>query len=155
MTKHANNLMRLIMYLIMLLILTNCSSKETQKHVYSFYGESQHWSAELSVDAIEEFSKGDVGTNYNSEQTRKFTVTYKGDLSELSNIKKIEYSYQVEGVGGGAYQDDFASPPTQKVFTFESSDKGGAIIGENQVVKATVIVDGVKENLELTIKKNK
>ncbi|MGE5702816.1 MAG: hypothetical protein ACM32O_09830 [Clostridia bacterium] len=145
---------RLMLILIVLLgvfVLAGCNSIDTKKHNYTFRGESANWNAELTVEATEVFDN--KNKKYDTEQNITFMVTYKGDVSELANIKKIDYSYKAEGVGGSSMHDDIVTPPKEKTFKLHSGSKGGALIHEDQVIQGTVTVDGITEHIELSTKK--
>jgi hypothetical protein len=129
-----------------LVVVSGCSINDIVVRNYHLKGENNHWIAEYKGYSKGYFYKQDDGKlNYKGNVDEKLTLTYKGELSELSQVRKVGYSW----IGGGG-TDGFDSPPDRKVFTWQSIGKGGVIAKDN-VENITVILDDKSETLEMKI----
>ena len=120
----------------------------TKVNNYTFKGNSDHWSAEyITKQIITETTKNDR-LSYDTEFNSKFILTYKGDISELRNAKKLVYTDE-RSTGKGKSEIEFTSPPEEKVFTSQQSGKGCSLLSSDEVIKVTVDLDGKKESFNL------
>ena len=133
--------------LIFYIFLVGCN-KEVIPHDYTFKGENELWKAELRVKGKEIFTKVNIRLEYDSESESTFSLAYKGDIEELKIIKNLTYSYE-GSAGGGESSMKFDSPPTKKVFTSNSSSKGGAIYNKDDVIKFIIEVNGIESSFNL------
>ena len=155
-----SNLKKITIILIALIatvmfIVTGCSSekeegvvKEVIEHDYTYKGENEFWVAEYKVDGTWTFIEKDNFTDFSSESSRRFKITYKKDLSDLTSVKHLVISYSVSGGGGGDMELEGDSI-TETTFTSESRGRGGAIPNKDAVVTVTIDADGEIQTFEL------
>ncbi|MEQ8198655.1 MAG: hypothetical protein ABRQ27_11720 [Clostridiaceae bacterium] len=135
--------------IIVLLIFTGCSSKQTIEHNYTYKGENEFWSAEYMVNGTGTFTEKNGITEYESNCNKTFRITYKKDLSQLSSVKHMELSYE-SSTGAGKITEDYNDgPPSEKTYTMKSGGKNGAIEKKDEVIKVTINLDGEIQTIEL------
>ncbi|MDF2511139.1 MAG: hypothetical protein K0S04_1005 [Herbinix sp.] len=142
--------MMCIIFFIMLTLLTACAEKDVIDHNYTFEGENEEWSANFKVTGKTIFTRTDGILASKTESNEVLTVTYRGELSDLSTIKHLEISYKTSA-GGGSISNNYNEDEiiTNKTFTLKSGGKNGAIINEDEVIEVTVDIDGNKQIVEL------
>lgn len=143
---------RIILILFLTVLISACSNNdEVLKHHYLFSGEGEYWSAELDYHAEEVWGKDDNGVNiYSSEDDSVFTLTYKGDLEDLSKVKHIFYEYEAP-TSSGSSSMTFDEPITSKEFKSRSGGTGIAVLREDMVVHVVVKWDDQEETFELVV----
>ncbi|MFC5590773.1 hypothetical protein ACFPRA_17880 [Sporosarcina soli] len=134
--------------LLTVLFLTACSNQEVSDYDYSFTGESEHWVAEYFVQGTEKWGKKNNSVTYSNESSYIFTVKYKGTLEELTPVKTLEFAYETI-MSSGSKSMEFDEPLTEVVFTTSGSSKGGAKVGEDEVIQVHVKWDDAEESFEL------
>jgi hypothetical protein len=134
--------------LLTVLFLTACSNKEIIDYEYSFTGESEHWAAEYFVQGTEKWGKKNNSVTYSNESSYIFTIKYKGTLEELASVKTLEFAYETN-TSGGSKNMEFDEPLTEVVYTTSESSKGGAKVGEDEVIQVNVKWDEAEESFEL------
>ncbi|PUB12205.1 hypothetical protein [Paenisporosarcina sp. OV554] len=137
---------KILTVLFTIMVLTACS--ETINNDYKFVGESEHWEAEYSYKGTEIWGEDDGKRTYSNEDSYEFVLKYKGSLEELSYIKKLEYSYKVNSLGESGTQE-YTEPPRVVIISSKGSSKGGAKVGEDEVIKVNVKWDDFAESFEL------
>lgn len=140
-----------VCYLVLIVvILSGCgakSDKDVIKHNYTLKAENDQWSGEYKVDATEVFETIDGTLTYDSKVNNLLIVTYKGELSELSDVKHLVITYEYKGQRGR--QEEFydrEQPISSREFKFASS---GLIPAETDIICVDINIDGVTESLEL------
>ena len=128
------------------MLLTGCS--ETTNNVYKFTGESEHWEAEYSYNGTEKWGEKDGIKTYSTEDDYKFVLKFKGSLEELSSLQIIEYSYETNHSGGKG-TEQFTEPPQTVIFSSSGGSKGGAKVGEDEVILVNVKWDDFEESFKL------
>lgn len=121
--------------------------KDIYEHNYLFQGESEAWKAEYKVEGIVIFAEKDGKLEYESDSNGLLTVTYKGDLEELSNAKNMEISYKYSH-GAGKQTSTLDNGVKQKVFTI-SNQGGNVITNPDEVIQVTITIDDNSQTLEL------
>ena len=137
---------KIIIFLFTIMLLTACS--ETTINDYKFSGESEHWEAEYFYKGTEKWGEKDGKKTYSNEDSYEFVLKYKGTLEELSSLQKLEYAYETLTSSGQGTRE-FTEPPTTLTFSSSGGSKGGAKIGEDEVIKVTVKWDDFEESFEL------
>lgn len=80
-------------------------TRHDQYKQFDFAGESTHWTGQMHV------SRHEVKNQPSKpDEELKLTVIYKGDLSELSRVAHLTYTYESLD-GGGSSSLNFGSPP--------------------------------------------
>ena len=144
---------KMIMFMLTLslaaVFLIGCSKNE-EIH-YEYKGESESWTAIYVVDATYTVKKVDNKNKYDGKESTILTLTYKGDVAELSDIKHLQYSFK-SIIGSGFSEVVFDVPPKEKVFIHKS--QGGSIHTfemADETVEVSVDLDGVIETFDLVI----
>lgn len=132
------------------LLAKNQQQTQVISHAYTFKGESLNWAAQFQVDAREIFDEKDKVTDYSSKSSERFTLVYKGELSELAGLKVLTYEY--EGMTGkGSSERTFTTPPTSKEFVQVSHSSNGALERKESTIEVTVEWNGMVERFPLTV----
>jgi hypothetical protein len=131
-----------------LLIGTDAYAGERFPYHYSFCGENDRWKAEYTVEGEGVFTRIKGTLHYNNRVDNLFTLTYKGDLSELASVRRFGSSYETS-TGGGSESMELESALTEKVFRHHSSSINGAVAIPEDIIRVTVTMDGKIEQFEL------
>lgn len=120
------------------------SKNEITEKTLTYEGRNENWSALLVVDVDIITSPEGEPFFQKKEYTKKFEVTYLGELSDLERIKTLELSYEslVGGAGKSVY--NFDQPPTEKTFV-HSGGGSGAIPLEDEKIPVVIKVDDEAE----------
>lgn len=113
-------------------------SKDIAMYEYNYKGENSNWTAEFIGYSKVRFYKQNDTTKFSHSDSGKLTVTYKGELSDLLDVKNIAYKFQ--HVGGGKGRDEGFD---NKTFVWDASVTGN--LGENE--ELTLIVNGNPETI--------
>ena len=141
---------RMLTFLFPLFLLTACTN--ITHNDYKFTGESEHWKAEYSYKGTETRGVDNGIGTYSSEDSYKFTLTYKESLEELSSMRKLEYSYSTLH-SNGKRTEEFIEPTITKIFSSSGGSKNGAKVNEDEVILVKVKWDDVEESILLDNKK--
>ncbi|MHC1719674.1 MAG: hypothetical protein AB9844_03100 [Clostridiaceae bacterium] len=142
----------LLSLLLMVLVITGCSGKDTKVYKYTFTGENELWSGDYKVDGKVTFYKEDGTLKCVSSHVNVLTVTCKKDISELAGVKDLSIEYDTTA-GGGKLTEHYDTPPDRKVFTFKDNGNGAFVTNKDAIIKVTITVDGKSQLLELKQKK--
>lgn len=125
------------------------SYEEFTNNYYQFRGESQHWKATYDYTGTKVW-RDDNGTNgyYADKNDHTFVLTYKGPLSELSSIKKMEYTFSTMN-SEGYWSEEFEKPPTSVSFSSRGSSEGAADISKDGIVNVQVKWGEKEETFDL------
>ena len=117
---------------------------------YVFSGESESWMGELDMEYWRQFFERDGVLGCDSSEDTILTVTYKGDVSELSSVKHIKIAYETNS-GSGSMEEEYSAdePIQQTTFTLWGSGTNGVQAQKDDIVTVTVTIDGVTESIEL------
>ncbi|WP_164667462.1 hypothetical protein [Virgibacillus doumboii] len=126
----------------------HANSRDVTKYENTFAGESENWSAEMHSKGEEVFYEEDGVLKGDRSAQSEFKLTYKGELSELSEVERFEFGYKAPGSGRSSGMN-FDSPPERKTFTLS----GNSLLKEDDVIKVTVTWDGHTEEFVLKNKK--
>lgn len=107
---------------------------------YDYKGESTNWTAEYKGFSQTEFYKENGRLNTKGKSDGDLVYTYKGNLSELSSVKEIDYEF--ETIYG---KHTFGSGPSEKKFSVEASLSGAP----EESLNLKIIVDGKAETIIL------
>ncbi len=128
---------------------THFGSGEETTFDYTFTGEGEYWEAAYSFSGTKIWKEEDgVSTFYSTDSSDELVISYKGDLTELSSLKLLEYSYETS-VGGGAGEREFDEPPTDVIFKLTGSATNAEMVSEDEVIQVNVKWDGNEESFEL------
>jgi hypothetical protein len=135
------------------MVLSGCGKKDVINHNYNFYGENDDWKASLIYEAKEVFRYQKDGTlDYENEDRHKFNVIYKGDLSDLSGTKHLEYGYETSHSGFNSTVNYEESGPSDIAFSSQSGGKGSALIQKDEIITVTIYIDGEIQTFEIRTK---
>ncbi|MEK4007537.1 hypothetical protein [Paenibacillus sp. FSL H3-0333] len=134
----------LLLPAILLLLLTSCNT-ETTHFNYTFKGEGDTWSGVYKQEASQKLiTKKDKVTSESSKQYT-FDLKYKGEQSDLGEIKQFKYGYK--GTSGSSTRTE--EGPVRWDMLHMSGYGNGAFENEDSVIKVTVEWDGKSEEFEL------
>lgn len=105
----------LIAFVSIMLLLSGCHKNKTVDYDYSFSGENEKWTVTYEA-------KGGSSSLYGMIVNEAVTLTYKGDISELSSMRNINYNYKSFGLIGGSI--GFGRPTDRKTFKIEKYYEG-------------------------------
>lgn len=141
-----------VAFLFISFLLAGCKKDDASKYDYEFQGENTSWSAsymeEEGVALVEQEGEKDDDRWFN----HTFKLEYKGDLSDLKNVKHMEIRYSTERGGGSQVADyDEDDAPTSKTFTLMGGSNSESYFDKDDVIRVEVNRDGNIENFELTL----
>ncbi|MGE7925914.1 hypothetical protein ACQKND_22400 [Viridibacillus arvi] len=140
---------KIMTLLFTIMLLTACSeTMNNDFNHYKFSGESEHWEAEYSYKVTEKWGEKNGTKTYSIEDGHEFVLKYKGSLEELSSLQKLKYSYETIS-SSGKRTEEFTEPPSTVKFSSSGGSKGGAKVGEDEVIKVNVKWDDFEESFEL------
>lgn len=148
-----------VLFFLSLFLLTGCSEKDRTEnniieHKYTFSGENELWTADLKEEGKEYHTEDEYGLHYSSECSEVCTITYKNDVSELSDAKKLKISYE-NSTGGGSLSTERV---TRKTYTIQSSGRthstqsfsaNSDFIKQDETILVMVELDGDIQTFEL------
>lgn len=126
--------------------------KETTEHRYVFEGSGEYWSAEYEVKAAKGFTEKQNKTDYHSDSSAHFKLLYKNELSDISGLDKIAYSYKGTSSGGSGTEEFSQSPKSKEVISRPAGGGNGAFERRDSRIEVTVEWQGKKESFYLTVK---
>lgn len=132
----------LLLFFLITIFISGCSKNDTIIHDYALKGENDHWIAEYIGHSEGEFYKENGKLKYRGNSREKLTLTYKGELSELSTVRKVGYSFSS---GGGT--TTFGEPPDRKVFIWDS--EGSSMITKEDTERVNITIDDKTETIEM------
>lgn len=131
-----------------LIILTACSNKEIIKYEYNFSGEGENWQAEYLFKGTEIWGEKNGRGTYSNENSDEFILKFKGNLKELSSVKKLEFTYETSAGGGGGTRE-FDTPPEKIIFKNTGGSKNSAKVYEDETILVHVKWDNFEESFKL------
>ena len=141
------------MTILTLTSLLGCTNKEVTKYDYNFIGENDLWKAQLIANGENTIYKANDKLQSNGSLHEKLVVTYKKDISELSCVKNLKISYESSNGGGTLNTSFLTCPPSEKVYTIESSSTGNYYkYNKDQIIVVDIFLDGQKQSVEMKAK---
>lgn len=126
--------------------------KETTNHHYVFEGSGKYWSAEYEVKATEAFTEKQNKTDYHSDSSAHFKLFYKNELSEISGLDTIAYSYKGTSSGGSGTEEFNQPPKSKEIISRPAGGGNGAFERRDSRIEVTVEWQGKKESFYLAVK---
>lgn len=134
----------------LLILLSGCSHKEITKYNYLYKGENELWTAEYSLIGTGTCTKENDRLHYDNDCKEVLTVTYKNDVSELSNVQNLKIEYEIGSSGGSLNANyDSSNPLKHKTFKLQGGGKGISIPHKDSVMKVKVTLDNDEQIFEL------
>lgn len=140
--------------ILLLIVLTGCDSNNIKHHNYYFYGENDDWFSAIEYDDREIFTKHrNDDLEYENEYQLKLSVIYKGELSDLANIKRFEFGYETwhRSSKQGINYDEGESP-TQLSYSLNSVGNNDTLIKKDDEIPVTISIDGITQVINLKTK---
>jgi hypothetical protein len=160
-----NNKTTLVMLILIILLLIGCANKEVNYHNYTYRGESKNWIGEFEVSTTQTFPKIDkksyhdtklesiftltdinIKPHYDTESEYIFTLTYKGEIEDLLEVQKLQYSYEYLSKRSG---DTIEKPNDNEIMykeiIYKKNCDGAQLISRDYVIEVIVEVDGKAE----------
>lgn len=135
--------------LVIVISFAGCGNRDVKKYDYTFKGENSDWEGVLQYNAMEVFTRKDAKWEYENEDNTEFSVTYKGDLADLSTVKHMEISYETKfskSTHTADYTDDY---PRDKTFKLSGGSRGSHLMKKDEIVKVTIMIDNKTQTFEL------
>jgi hypothetical protein len=130
---------------VMLMLLTSCNT-ETTHFNYTFKGEGETWSAVYDQQASQKLISKNGTLKSETSNRYTFDLHYKGEQSDLGEIKQFKYGYEARSGGGSRTQEG----PISLDVLHMGGIGSGAFEWEDSVIKVSVEWDGHSEEFELT-----
>lgn len=135
---------------IMLLLLVACNSK-TYRNDFTFTGEGDQWSAQYDYQSTEKVTGKDGKRSDNeSQNSYKFQLRYKGEQTDLANIKQMEFGFKTSERESS---QTLEGPIRLNDLVIESRGNRGAYSIEDSVIQVEVEWEGQTEQFELKVRK--
>lgn len=141
-----------LLMLVAVVLYVVLQGKETINHHYVFTGSGEFWSAEYEVTATEIFKEKKNKTEYNSNSSDHFKLLYNRELAELSELKKISFSFKGRNNGGGSTEEISESPKSKVIISRSAGGGNGTFERKDSRIEVTVEWQGKKETLYLVNK---
>ena len=107
----------ILLVAIISILATGCSYDITIRNHDTYKGENADWTGEYEISRIVTFPEKEGKKFCEKEDKGILTLTYKKDLSELSDVKQLEISYKDSfGNSGGTLREHYDAPPTKKEY---------------------------------------
>lgn len=133
-----------------MLFLMACSNKDVTEYDYTYRGGNELWKAEYTVDCTVTFTEKDGKLDGESKSEELLTVTYQGELSDLTSVRHFELSYETANSSSKSISDyGDGEGITSKTFTLSSGGRNSALPIENDIIKVTIDTDGETQTFEL------
>lgn len=140
--------------LLGMLFLMACSNKDVTEYDYTYRGGNELWKAEYHVDCIVTFTEKDGKLDGESNSEELLTVTYQGELSDLTSVRHFELSYETANSSSKNITDyGDGEGITSKTFKLNSGGRNCALPLEDDIIKVTVNTDGKAQTFELVNEK--
>lgn len=122
---------------------------EASNETLLFTGENEQWEASLQVENEIIWIESEYGMKEHRSTSHDFFIlSYKGEISELSNLNEITYGYDCIGGGGGMSCTE--EGPLKAEYTGSSGSSNSSLPNENSEILVTVTIGGVTEEFYLT-----
>jgi hypothetical protein len=135
--------------LIFALLFSGCGQHgRIISHNMTFTGGNDKWKAEYKITGQGEFYQNGDTLDYRSNDDKVFTLTFRGDLTELSSVKHFSYTYTSSASGGGASLD---APPDKNALVSHSSGNG-AVESKDETISVVINIDGKQTSFDMKSK---
>jgi hypothetical protein len=131
-----------LLIICILIFGTGCVSNNIVIKDYNLKGENNYWITEYKGHSKGEFYKEKGILKYKEKSDGMFTLTYKGELSELTSIREIGYKF-----ANCCVKTTSEQAPDKKVFKWNQGLSATA--DESYIKKVEVIIDGKIETIEM------
>jgi len=136
--------------ILLIFIFVSCSKKDVTNYKYTYTGENEQWNVVYKVNESVTFTNEDNILDAETEAKNVLTITYKGNLTDLSSVKHTEISYECSTEGGKRVEDySEGESISSKTFTLISGGKNGALHSGDEIITVTINIDGDTQTLEL------
>ena len=139
---------------LLLLVFAGCGKKDNGDRHNTFAGENEFWSVTYELSGNISHTKKENGNlQIDGWTDTKFTAEYKGDLSDLSDVKHIEIGYKGKFDKGRIVNDySDGDGATSKIFELSGSNSSVyRVPGKEDTIQVEVNVDGEIQNFELKL----
>lgn len=135
-----------VIFLLMMICIvtfgTGCTNDNIVKQDFNLKGENNNWITEYKGHSEGEFYKVKGVLNYKETSDGVFTLTYKGNLSDLASVREIRYEF----VNCSAKMV-LDQAPDKKNFTWNQGLS--AATDEDITKKVDIMIDGKIETIEM------
>ncbi|OMF99312.1 hypothetical protein [Paenibacillus sp. FSL R7-0337] len=134
----------LLLPAILLLLLTSCNT-ETTYFNYTFKGEGDTWTGVYKQEASQKLITKKNKVSSESSKRYNLVLRYKGDQSDLEEIKQMKYTFKAKHSSGSQTIEG----PVAVAMLKMSASGNGSVEKEDSAIKVTVEWDGKSEEFEL------
>lgn len=137
--------------IFLLIAFSGCGKKEVYRYNYCFFGENEIWEATMVYDAVDSISHLKDGTlHHYKDIISELTVLYKGEISDLSDLKHIEIEC-ITNTCESKLSDDYGIED-QREQSYVMKQVTRDILREEDVITIAIDMDGKKQSFELKVK---
>ncbi len=129
-----------------LICFSGCAQKEINTYSYTYEGENDSWSAVYVFDTTHIWWREDGKLQLDGDSKKEMTVTYKGDISELSAVERFKISYDALSSGGASSLD---GPPKENPIIFKNEGGAANLPPDDAEITVTIEIDGTVQTIEL------
>lgn len=123
----------IVLFMAISISVSGCSIEPTVKKKYIYKGESENWTGIYELYYIVDFPEEDGKVYAHQMENGSLYVSFKGDLSDLPDVKHFEISYKRSPRSGGIHtenSDDYVSLD-RKEFRLNSGAGSKYEVGEH------------------------
>lgn len=120
-------------------------NQDVVRYGCTYRGENENWTAEY-IEKGKWIFKKDGFLSEKSEGNRRMTVTYKGELTDLTALNGLKISYGVGSMRGVIYEMDGEDIKEEK---FVYKREGAVHPGVGTIVEITIEMDDDIQKIEL------
>lgn len=117
--KGMNMVRAFILVLFLLLtgmLLMGCGHEVSSERSYLLRGENEEWAVDYQITFTTTFPEENGKQYAKKSKSNSITVTFKKDITELSDIKNMKISYKDSFGSGGSEEQNYDEPLEKKVF---------------------------------------
>ncbi|MFS1511466.1 hypothetical protein VQL36_03370 [Chengkuizengella sp. SCS-71B] len=141
-----------ILVLIILLI-TSCSSEERINYEYTFIGEGNYWKGKFISKGTEVWGEESGRTTYDHKHNDEFILEFKDRaIKEVSSLNNLEYSFKTSAGSGSGSENIIFIEPSKGLEIIHQSGGTGVKINQDEGIQVTVKWDEYEESFVLNNK---
>lgn len=107
----------LVLFLLLIgMLLMGCGHDVSSERSYLLRGENEEWAVDYQITFTTTFPEENGKKYAKKSKSNSITVTYKKDITELSDIKNMKISYKDSFGSGGSEEQNYDEPLEEKVF---------------------------------------
>ena len=125
------------------------NSGDTDIYRYTYAGGNDEWTAKFEIAGTEKWTNKNNLLGYDGSYDTLLTVSFKGDLTELSSVRHLIISYKMGNQGGTIDQTYDEGSGARSSYSESSSSGGAYLYSEGDVYIVTINLDGIEQTIGL------